>query len=104
MPVMLRSILTILSSLDLIYVQCQFFTNKLYSTLSVSIAVVICIVDYFNLSFQLPILCTVLYFQNIFDVLVENPVAIWKKYRKQAAIGMLSIVSEKTLDIDVLAT
>jgi Sec-independent protein secretion pathway component TatC len=77
-------------SLVLIYIQCQFFTNKLYSTTTVSTAVVICIVDnYFNLSFQLPVR---LVFSNILDVLVENPAAIWKKYRKQAVIGMLSIV------------
>jgi hypothetical protein len=41
-----------------------------------------------------------LVFSNIFDILVENPVAISKKYRKQAVNGMLSIVCEGTLDID----
>jgi len=37
---------------------------------------------------------------KIFDVLVKEPVCIWKRYRKQAAVGMLKLISERTLDID----
>jgi hypothetical protein len=44
--------------------------------------------------------CLCVFTNKIFDVLDEDPVGMWKSYRKQAAIWMLSIISERTLDID----
>ena len=37
---------------------------------------------------------------KIFDVFVKEPVCIWKRYRKQAAVGKLKLISARTLDID----
>jgi hypothetical protein len=35
-----------------------------------------------------------------FDLLVGDTVCIWKRYTKQATIGMLGIMSERTPDIE----